>query len=95
MDGENMSIIVLQSLDTAQELLKTSAPFLFAFAFGALVGSLTPTYYAGEKLRGFGRAMFNKLPYEPPPGKEEEEALIDATNEDVDEEEKEESSGEE
>jgi len=43
-----------------------------------LAGSTVPTYYAQERMRGFGRRMANTLPYEPPPGQSEEEALQDA-----------------
>lgn len=48
------------------------APALLA-AF--IAGSLCPTYYAQEWLRGFGRAMVARLPYQPPPTMSEEEAL--------------------
>ena len=55
---------------------------LIYFALGLLVGSTAPTYYATERLRGFGRAMFAKLPYEKPPGyDDEEDALEDARRE--------------
>jgi hypothetical protein len=32
-----------------------------------LAGSMTPVYYAQERMRGFGRAMASRLPYQPPP----------------------------
>lgn len=89
-----MSIIATSVSGITQNVLSEATPFLMAFVFGLLVGSLAPTYYAGEKLRGFGRAMLNKLPYEPPPGKEKEEALIEATDEDVSEEQEEEKESE-
>jgi len=39
-------------------------------------GSLCPAYYAQERLRGFGRAMFAAIPaYQPPPGMSEKEAM--------------------
>lgn len=38
-------------------------------------GSLVPSYYAQERMQGFGRAMADRLPYTPPPGLSEEEAL--------------------
>ncbi len=41
-----------------------------------LAGSLCPTYYAQERLRGFGRAMFAAIPaYRPPPGMDEQQAM--------------------
>lgn len=43
-----------------------------------LAGAACPAYYAQERLRGFGRAMFDRLPYRPPPGMEEEQALRQA-----------------
>jgi len=51
--------------------VRTLAGLVLAF----LGGSLCPTYYAQERLRGFGRAVFDRLPYRPPPGMEEEQAL--------------------
>ena len=41
-------------------------------------GAACPAYYARERLRGFGRAIFDKLPYRPPPGLDEEQALREA-----------------
>jgi CRISPR/Cas system-associated protein Csm6 len=46
-----------------------------------LAGAACPVYYAQERLRGFGRAMMAKLPYQPPPGKQTEEAMVEATSE--------------
>lgn len=66
--------------EIATGLLSAATPYIIMFVFGLLVGSLAPTYYAGEQLRGFGRAMLEKLPYEPPPGREKEEALVEATD---------------
>lgn len=43
-----------------------------------VAGSTCPTYYATERLRGFGRAMFDTLPYRPPPGMSEDDALREA-----------------
>lgn len=43
-----------------------------------LAGATCPTYYAQERLRGFGRAMFARLPYEPPPGMDATQALEEA-----------------
>lgn len=40
-----------------------------------IAGATTPTYYAAERLRGFGRAVVSRLPYEPPPGMSTDEAL--------------------
>lgn len=57
-----------------------STAALIAFALGAIAGSLAPTYYASERLRGFGRALLSRLPYQPPPGQEREEALQEAVD---------------
>jgi len=43
-----------------------------------LAGATAPTYYAQERLRGFGRAVFDRLPYTAPPGMNEEQALAAA-----------------
>lgn len=43
--------------------------------FAFLVGATAPTYYAQERLRGFGRAMLDRLPYSPPPGMQKEAAM--------------------
>lgn len=54
-----------------------------------LAGAACPAYYAQERLRGFGRAMFDRLPYRPPPGMEEEQALrqaVESAEEDAAEE---------
>jgi len=78
--------------DAAQltaEALTSGMPVLVAFALGAVAGSLVPTYFAQERLRGFGRAMFSRLPYQPPPGMEREAAMRAAV-EDVDAEDAEE-----
>jgi len=71
--------------DSGVDLLMEVGPYLIMFVTGVLVGSLAPTYYAAERMRGFGRAMFEKLPYKAPPGMEEEEALVEATGEDYEE----------
>jgi len=68
-------------------LLTEVGPYLIMFVLGVLVGSLAPTYYATERMRGFGRAMFRKLPYKPPPGMEREEALRAATENEYEDEE--------
>ncbi|WP_435119074.1 hypothetical protein [Halolamina sp. C58] len=75
--------------ELAAELVASSAPQLVAFAIGAIAGSMVPTYYAQERLRGFGRALFARLPYQPPPGMQREEAMRAAV-EDVDAEDAEE-----
>lgn len=42
-------------------------------------GLVTPWYYAQERLRGFGRWMSMRLPYEPPPDQpNKQEALKQA-----------------
>ena len=51
---------------------------LLALAF--LAGATAPTYYAQERLRGFGRFVASKLPYRAPPGREEQEAMVEATD---------------
>jgi len=43
-----------------------------------LGGAITPYWYMQERLRGFGRWMGSKVPYEPPPGEESGEALKQA-----------------
>ncbi|EMA57167.1 hypothetical protein [Halorubrum lipolyticum] len=50
-----------------------------------LAGAMTPVYFAQERMRGFGRALASRLPYEPPPGVEEGEAMEAATDEAADE----------
>lgn len=40
-----------------------------------LAGCATPWYYAQERVRGFGRWLSSRLPYEPPPGEDSGEAL--------------------
>jgi len=60
----------------------TSAEALaVVFAVGVLAGSLAPTYYAAERLRGAGRAFLGRLPYRPPPGTDREEAMEKAAAE--------------
>jgi hypothetical protein len=54
--------------------VKTAALVLVAF----LAGGMCPVYYFQERMRGFGRSLVSRLPYEPPPGKDREEALVDA-----------------
>lgn len=44
---------------------------VLAFAAGATA----PTYYAQERMRGFGRSIANRIPYTPPPGMSEQQAL--------------------
>jgi hypothetical protein len=38
-------------------------------------GLVTPWYYAQERMRGFGRWLAAKIPYEPPPGEESGKAM--------------------
>jgi hypothetical protein len=49
--------------------------WLAAVVLAFLAGASAPTYYAQERLRGFGRAMADRLPYQPPPGMEADEAM--------------------
>lgn len=53
---------------------------LAAVVLALLAGATAPTYYAAERLRGFGRAVFAKVPYRPPPGQDASEALIEAAD---------------
>jgi len=53
---------------------------VLAFAAGATV----PAYYAEERLRGFGRKLASRLPYEPPPGMSEKEAMREAVASEAD-----------
>ena len=72
--------------DAAQltaEALTSGMPLLVAFAIGVVAGSLAPTYFAQERLRGFGRTLFARMPYQPPPGLDREQAMRAAV-EDVD-----------
>ena len=55
---------------------------LVAFSIGIFIGMWVPTYYGMERLRGFGRALASRLPYEPPPGQEAGKALEEAVDED-------------
>lgn len=55
---------------------------LLAFAAGLTAGSLAPTYFAAERLRGFGRWLVQKIPYAPPPGESREEAMQEAADPD-------------
>lgn len=64
-----------ESIASLSQLLSGVSPHIITFVLGVLVGALAPTYYAAERMRGFGRAMFSKLPYAPPPGLDESEAL--------------------
>lgn len=48
---------------------------LAAIVVAFLAGACCPTYYATERLRGFGRATFAKIPYQPPPGMDAEQAM--------------------
>lgn len=45
-----------------------------------LGGLITPWYFAQERMRGFGRWVASKFPYEPPPGEEAGSALEEAVN---------------
>lgn len=56
------------------------AALLLAFTAGMCV----PFRFGIERLRGFGRAVVSKLPYQPPPGVEEGRALEAATEDNVD-----------
>lgn len=60
-----------------------AAPVLAAVILAFIAGATVPTYYATERIRGFGRKVASKLPYQPPPGKDTEEAMIEAAENDV------------
>ncbi|WP_178915177.1 hypothetical protein [Natronomonas gomsonensis] len=62
---------MLEAIAEAAPSTGTLALVVLAF----LAGATSPTYYAQERLRGFGRAVSSRLPYEPPPGMEEQEAM--------------------
>ncbi|WP_435348994.1 hypothetical protein [Haloarchaeobius sp. HRN-SO-5] len=62
----------------AVELPTVAPEVVSAIVLAFIAGATVPTYYAQERLRGFGRVMASKLPYEPPPGKSEQEALEEA-----------------
>jgi hypothetical protein len=55
--------------------LAPSFQSLAAVVLAYLAGAASPTYYAMERMRGFGRAVADRLPYQPPAGLKEEEAL--------------------
>lgn len=71
-----MSVLLTVSLDT---LPTPSAVNLMWFLAGILMGTMAPTYYASERIRGFTRAVLKKLPYEPPAGMSAEEAFEEAS----------------
>lgn len=58
-----------------------TAENMMYFVTGILAALPVPLWYAAERLRGFSRSMFKKIPYEPPPGKKEEEAMQEAMEE--------------
>lgn len=53
------------------------------FIAGVLIGLPAPYWYTQERLRGFARSVFKRLPYEPPPGKDTDEAMEEAVDEDT------------
>lgn len=65
----------------APEVALPNAGNLMYFVAGVLAALPVPLWYAAERLRGFSRALFSRLPYEPPPGKEEQEAMEEAMQE--------------
>jgi hypothetical protein len=66
---------MLEAVAEAFPSTATLAVVVLAF----LAGSTVPTYYAQERLRGFGRAVADRFPYRPPAGMEEAEAMQAAT----------------
>lgn len=69
---------MLEAVAEAAPSTGTLAAIVLAF----LAGATAPTYYAQERLRGFGRAVALRLPYRPPPGMEEQEAMEAASEKD-------------
>lgn len=61
-----------------------AAAVLALVALAFVAGAMCPVYYAMERFRGFGRAMIDRLPYQPPPGADEEAALVEATTANAD-----------
>lgn len=57
------------------------------FLFGVLIGLPAPYWYVQERIQGFARFVFKKLPYEPPPGKGPDTALEEAVGVDDEEDE--------
>ncbi|MUV87834.1 hypothetical protein GJ631_15055 [Natronomonas sp. CBA1123] len=66
---------MLEAIAEAAPSTGTLALVVLAF----LAGATAPTYYAQERLRGFGRAVASRLPYKPPAGMETGEAMEAAT----------------
>lgn len=58
-------------------------PYALTLLVGLIGGSLAPTYYAAERLRGAGRAVVARIPYRPPPGVDEQEAMQQAASADA------------
>lgn len=71
-------------VDVGSLLPTTETAALVVLAFFA--GAACPVYYAEERMRGFGRALMNRLPYVPPPGLQEEEAMVAAAQAEADQE---------
>jgi hypothetical protein len=71
-------------LEALAEVAPTSGT-LAAVVLAFLAGATAPTYYAQERLRGFGRAVSSRLPYRPPAGLDESEAMEAATEAAVEE----------
>ena len=64
-------------------MVEVPTPTLTQFGFflaGFMLGLPAPYWYAQEQIRGFVRAILQKMPYRPPPGKDTEEALQEAVN---------------
>lgn len=73
-----MMEIALQSGIT--DTVAQNAPQMAAIVLAYVAGAATPFAYLIERLRGFGRATVQKLPYSPPPGLDKEQALRRATS---------------
>ena len=73
---------MLEAIAEAAPSTGTLALVVLAF----LAGATAPTYYAQERLRGFGRAVASRLPYKPPAGMETGEAMEAATEQTTDRE---------
>lgn len=68
-------------IDAATSEIAANSQTLALVILAYVAGAMTPLYYAQERMRGFGRAMMARIPYQPPPGEDEQQAMEDATDE--------------
>lgn len=64
------------------EIPTPTAEQLGIFLAGVLLGLPAPYWYVQERIQGFIRSIFKRLPYEPPPGMKPDEAMESAVNKD-------------